>query len=265
MKKVIVMLAVLALATSLVVAEEIKDPHPGVPTNPDLRLPCGPDDYGYVCSDPCLYEFIDISGSAQYAFDGDDVSMVVPLDMPFMLYGTTYNQLVMSSNGYISTDPTDSGGDLTNDCPLPDDPSTGGGGRIYVLHDDLDLEPGFGMGYAQYFEVCPRPGRAENEPCTIFMWDNVAHYPGGATAPNWDMEALFYHVTGDIAFQIGAGNPELGASSTTGLMDELYIWALNITCDTADSVPDNACWFILSPDAVGNEAMSFGALKDTYK
>ena len=264
MKNAIALFAILALAASLVVAEEIKDPHPGVPTNPDLRLPCGPDDYGYVCADPCLFEFIDISGTAPFSFNGDDVAMSVPLTMPFMFYGTTYNEIKMSSNGYLSTDPTDTGGDLSNDCPLPVDPSTGGGARIYPLHDDLDLEPGYGMGYAEYFEICPRPGRAENEPCTIFMWDDVSHYPGSATARKWDMEAILYHVTGDIAFQIGAGNPEMGSSSTTGLQDELYIWALNITCNTAD-VPDDACWFILNPDAVGNETMSFGALKDTYR
>jgi len=198
----LVFVAILVLSASLVVAEEIKDPSPGIATNPQLRLPCGPDEYGYACSDPCLFEFIDISATGEMILEGDDVSALVVLDMPFMFYGTTYNELVFSSNGYISTDPTDSGGDLSNDCPLPASPSTGGGGRIYPLHDDLDLEVGYGQGFKEYFMVCPRPGRVE-EPCTIFMWDDVSHYPGGPDAILWDMEVILYHMSGDIAFQIG--------------------------------------------------------------
>ncbi len=258
--------ALLALCAGIVLATEVKDPNPPVPENPSLRLPCGPDDYGYVCADPCLYEFIDISGTGEFILEGDDVSSgPLVLDMPFSFYGTVYNELVFASNGYISTDPTDSGGDLSPDCPLPATPSTGGGARIYPVHDDLDLEAGIGQGFKQFFMVCPRPGRVENEPCTIFMWDDIAHYPGSTTAPTWDMEVILYHVTGDIAFQIGAGNPELGSGSTTGLMDENYIWALNIACDTANSVPDDACWFILNPDAVPTENMSFGTLKTLYR
>jgi hypothetical protein len=147
----------------------------------------GPDTFGYTWIDslePAGPVFVghDISATGTFTHDGDDTSSgPVTLAVPVDFYGTIYTQLVIASNGYISTDLSDTGGDLSNDCPLPASPSTGGGGRFYVVHDDLDLEPGIGSGYYEYFASCPRAAdRGPNTGCSIFMWDDVSHYPVAA-------------------------------------------------------------------------------------
>jgi hypothetical protein len=212
------------------------------------------DTFGYRSTDSTealapTFDFIDISATAPIMFDGDDTSSgAITLGNPFRFYGQLYTELVMASNGYISTDTTDAGPDLSNDCPLPTTPSTGGGGRIYPLHDDLDLEAGIGTGYYEYFDVCPRPNDLSCDMgCSIFMWDDVAHFPGGSSA-EFDFEAILYD-NGHIVFQYGSGNTEMGSGSTTGIMDETFSFGLTHACDTAASIPDNfVVWIFLDQD-----------------
>ena len=75
----------------------------------------------------------------------------------------------------------------------------GSGDRIMVNHDDLDLELGIGEAFYQYFAACPRPldGGCSTVGCSVFMWDDVAHFPGGGMAPVWD-QWVFLYDTGDI-------------------------------------------------------------------
>ncbi|MCG8405370.1 MAG: thrombospondin type 3 repeat-containing protein [Phycisphaerales bacterium] len=226
------------------------------------RATAGPDGFGYKSIDSLeaggpLFDFIDISATGQAVVVGDDTSSSapgmgfesgIPLPTPFTLYGVTYTELSMSANGYISTDGLDTGGDLSNDCPIPaalSSPAGSTGARIYALHDDLDLEVGIGVGYYEYFEVCPRVNEIGCDMgCHVFMWDEVAHYPGGGAALTWDMEAILYD-NGDIVFQFGAGNPETGNGSTTGIQSEHVgdnltppEFGLTHACDTQDTVPD---------------------------
>lgn len=256
-----VLLLLASTATPAVLeAQEIKDPNPpqgsGGPLPDDTG---GPDAFGYTYADDAEPTctgggFVDISATGMQVVVGDDVSSgpVALGGDTFNFYGTDFTSLVMASNGYISTDPTDTGPDLSNDCPLPAPPSTGGGARMYPLHDDLDLEAGFGEGYFQYFATCPRPNdRCQaGEACSIFQWDDVAHFPGGAAAPTWDIQVILYHDTNDFVYIIGAGNPELGSGSTTGIQDfPPPTTALVYACNTAASVPDDTsiCWFHPNP------------------
>ncbi len=207
----------------------------------------GPDAFGYTWADQAEatvnYNFIDISATGTQIFNGDDVSSGgIALNAPFYFFGSVYNQLNMASNGYISTEPADAGPDLSNDCPLPSIPSTGGGARLYPLHDDL-----VSTGYVQYFSPCPRTSdRNPGEACTVFMWDDVTHYGGGGGP--WDMEAILYHQSSDFVFQIGPGNPEHGSGSTTGIQNTPPPTdGLTYACNTADSVPDNTAVSFYNP------------------
>lgn len=255
------------LALLLVVpafAQEVKDPNPavGVPGEaPDATG--GPDGFGYTYADQasgCAYNFIDISATGTFVVDGDDTSGTVSLSAPFDFYGTPFTALQMAANGYISTDTTDTGPDLSNDCPIPAAPSTGGGARMYPLHDDLDLESGIGEGVAQYFPVCPRPSDrcAANEDCTIIQWDDVAQFPGGAAAPTWDMQVILYHQTNDFVYQIGPGNPETGSGSTTGIQDfPPPTTALSYACNTAGSVPNDTAICFAHPNPLPAECLPY--------
>lgn len=241
------------------IAQEVKDPAPavGVPgDSPDATG--GPDAFGYTYADQasgCAYNFIDISTTGTFIFNGDDAAGTVGLSAPFDFYGTAFNALQMAANGYVTTDLADTGPDLSNDCPIPAVPSTPGGtagARMYPLHDDLDLEAGIGNAYAEYFAQCPRPSdrcTLTAEDCTILQWDNVAHFPGGAAAPTWDFQVILYHQTNDFVYQIGPGNPEVGSGSTTGIQDfSPPTTGLSYACNVAASVPDNTAVCFAHPN-----------------
>ncbi len=236
---------VLLLAGSAVTsAQEVKDPKPptgAVSLQP--RTTGGPDSFGYTFADGAeascaATSLIDISGTGANITSGDDAaSTPQALSAPFSFYGTAVTQLVMATNGYLSTDPTDTGPDLSNDCPLPAPPSTGGGARIYPLHDDFITAAGF----IQYFASCPRQSDrcSTNEDCTVFMWDDVEHFGGGGEL--WDFEAILYHDTNDIVYLLGAGNPETGSGSTTGIQNfPPPTIGLTYACNVGGSVGSSA-------------------------
>lgn len=209
-----------------------------------------------------VHTFIDVSGTGTLVVQGNNNSSInsainAPIDLavPFTFYGTTYNQLVMTSEGYLSTDPTDSGGDVSNDCPLPVSPSTGGGARIYALHDNLNLSAS--GGYYEYFDECPRAADSgPNGGCHVFMWEGADHAGGGVD--DFDFEAILYD-TGEIVFQYGGLNPELGSGSTTGIQNESATVATTYACNQLGSINDGlAIRFLIDndydlvPDSVDN-------------
>ncbi len=236
-----VAIASLAFMPMFAESQEFKDPNPptGGQSGTLARSVGGPDAFGYTFADGneagVTFDWIDITGTGTPLGGGDDSGYPVTLGASFNLYGTDYTDMAMASNGYLSTDPTDAGPDLSNDCPLPATPSTGGGGRIYPLHDDLIATEM----YYEYFAVCPRQNERCGQPedCSIFFWDDTDHFGG---ADSWQMEVILYHQTNDIVAQIGPGNSETGTGSTTGIQDDGATIGLTYACDTAGSVPDDS-------------------------
>jgi len=92
---------------------------------------------------PGGYNFVDISGTGtSLSFidpnpndtvpaNDDGATAAISLPEAFPFYGQSYDQVVMSSNGYLSLDTNETGDDYDNDCPLPQTPNRGGNlGRI---------------------------------------------------------------------------------------------------------------------------------------
>ena len=224
-------------------------PFPGSPSVCN-RLP----DYDV---NQCAFDFVDISASGTQILDSGiaSSSALVPVN-PFRFYGTTYDELVILSSGYISTDLANV--DLTNDWPLPAVPDFGSGARLYVLHDLFQL---VGKGYTEHFATCPRTGDVDaGEDCTIFMWDDVSHFSGGGET--WDMEAVLYHDSGEVVFQIGAGNPEHGANSTTGIQNEDASIGHGYAGNTANSIPDETAVCFTTPVFPSNLDIDQGLIAD---
>jgi hypothetical protein len=113
---------------------------------------------------------------------------------------------------------------------------------MYVLHDDMEADqlPESGV-YYEYFAVCPRPHDGGGDMgCSIFLWKGANHYP---SSTHFDYEALLYD-NGHMVFQMGAGNPEQGSGSTTGIQDPTRTHGLAYACNEGGSIPDNrAVWF----------------------
>lgn len=241
MRKLVAIFVVILIPCALFagVGLEVKDPQPAVGNDgPMPRAAGGPDAFGYVWHDQSeadvSYSWIEISATGTNLGTGDDSGFVQALDVPFDFYGTSYGNLVAATNGYISTDVTDTGPDLSNDCPLPATPSTGGGARIYPLQDDLIVDGGI---YYEYFSTCPRADNNGATPsCMVFQWHDARHYGGTVL---FDFEVVLYDGSFEVAVQTGAGNPEAGSGSTTGIQNDGATIGLSYACDTADSVPDN--------------------------
>jgi len=207
----------------------------------------GPDAFGYTATDTCSTQFVDVTATGLNVISGDDDGAPTTLGAAFNFYGTMYTDLALTTNGYITTDLTDDGPDLSNDCPLPVTPSTGGGARIYPMHDDLVTNGGV---YYEYFPVCPRPSDnfpTQNIGCHVVQWDDVVHF-GSAEA--FSFEAILYDLSWEIVFVHDSNNPEIGSGSTTGIQNDGATVGLTYACDTAGSIPASSaqCFSHPNPD-----------------
>jgi len=194
------------------------------------------------------FEWIDISESGRRILlpdSGDKANL--KLNPPLVLYGNSHPEVVVSRNGYISSDPTDPGGDETNDCPFPGAVSSGGGARIAALHDNLEIDPAGGGIYHQYFPVSPHSWAGCG--VHVIQWENMRHV--GSTETFDFQVLLFDHF--DIVMQFGPGNTEQGSNSSTGIQNlaaslgNAAAVGLKIACDFSGGVSDNYALAILPP------------------
>ncbi len=254
-------LALAAAATSPTFAQ------PARPTSPNGRT----DGFGYTVYDQssgqCTFQLVDIASSGTPVVllapdalpgdpaPGDDGGAVIALALPFELYGQSTSQLVMSSNGYLAAAATlgaEDGRDFSNDAPIPavpgyvpfasGSPANTSGARLAVYHDDL-LARVTSSAQSQFFASCPRASEAlGNEPCTVVQWTawGLAQTPDSLT-----FQALLYHSSMQVAFQIGAGDGTAGAGATVGIQDAGALEGLQYAANQAGGVPGGtaACFF----------------------
>ena len=201
-------------------------------------------DGGYDAADEtasgCRYSAVDISGSGQQldmVGGNDDGAAVVQLGgYGLSLFGDRVGQVAMSTNGYLSLDATDDGGDWSNDCPLPARPNLGSlsGSRIMALHDDLVIDDA----YYQYFDTCPRsPDGGGSDACHVFQWSGAGFFVSNqAPDGDFDVVALVYVGSGDIVYQYSGDNPRAGASGTIAVQSGGQESAATYSCsiDTGD-------------------------------
>ena len=217
-------------------------------------IDCGagpPDNYTIA---PYTFSYTDITATGVKVADGDDNTSIdsgingpINLGAPFTMYGVTYTQLTAGTNGYITNDLADTGGDLTNDCPLPSNlstPSNGPGMRIYPLHDDLDSDPSadpLAGVYYQYFPVAPytSPSGATTG-ASIFQWI-TDHFNAGGPA-EIDFQAVLFD-NGEIVFLYNLAGSETGSNSTTGIQSEgpgTPMLGTTVTCNTGGTITDGS-------------------------
>jgi len=187
----------------------------------------------------CGYNFVDISGTGtSLSFidpnpndtvpaNDDGATAAISLPEAFPFYGQSYDQVVMSSNGYLSLDTNETGDDYDNDCPLPQTPNRGGNlGRIMPMHDNLIVNGG---AWYQHFAPCPRPAETgANLSCDVFQWDDVASVAD--TEASMKFQAILYPHTGQWVFQYatdGSNNASVALMSPTA--NDAISWACNDT------------------------------------
>ena len=196
--------------------------------------PFGPDEYGYYCYDNTdmeytaspVYSYVDISGIGDqinlpdYGNEQDATARIfLPFD--FQLYGEVFDQIAVSSNGWIGAGDESNHTDFRN-YPIP----TAFGptyGMLCPYWDDLVM--GSGHVYSYYDEENNR---------FIVEWHNVDHMSGGSQPHTF--EAIIYDPahyptpTGDseIEFLYQAVTPTAGSGTdnpyfTTGIMSNDHL------------------------------------------
>ena len=184
--------------------------------------------------------FFDISGSAPLLVSGDDVSATaIPLGFDFPLYGTSYSALTFATNGYISTDPTDTGPDLSNDSALPTVPSTGGGSRIYAHHDDTEANI-----YGDFYAADANPLGVD---AYVAQFD-ACHF---SCDPNvFDIQYnVFLLRDGTVVMAHNLAGPENGSGATVGLQNEAADDGVAYFANEAGALVDGQTVLILPRDS----------------
>lgn len=241
-----------------------------VPTAGDgtAKATGGPDGFGYTFSDSdegdCAYDFQDISNGTPLSFVAsssgfpalDDGGAAVTLGNGFPFYGEVLSDVVMSTNGYLSTNSNDSGGDWANQCgafpPVFEFP-----GRINPLHDDLIIEEGF----YQYFANCPRlSDSSEAMGCSIFQWDDATYF-GVNEPPFFDFQAILYD-NGELVYQHGANDPFLGSGATIGTLNQAADDGIEYACNVTNAMPDDHAVCIRPPMPTNDNIVILNPVQD---
>ena len=244
-------------------------------SSPFAKALAGFDDFGNFWGDEEQYslldfEWVDVSESGRSLLYNDEaIKANLKLNPPLVLYGESHAEVGVSVNGYITTDPGFNGSDETNACPFPGEVSFGGGARIAVLHDHLEVHPDGGGIYHQYFPVSPHSWKTCG--VHVIQWENVRHV---GTTGSFDFQVLLFD-NFEIVMQYGPGNAEAGSGSSTGIQNlaaslgEVGAIGMKVACNFAGGIPENYVLAMQPPrDVVTNlldplvGAPPFGSLRE---
>ncbi|KPI33045.1 peptidase S8 and S53 subtilisin kexin sedolisin [Actinobacteria bacterium OV450] len=129
-----------------------------------LTLPERTDTYGYACSTPGGHPYA--AGDRQLALTGDNTTERVDLPFPVPLYGKTYGQAWIGTNGTVSFGGNNTG-DINGDLPSTATPNA----ALYPFWDDLVVGAA-GSGSGVFTAVT---GAAPHRTYVI-EWRDVAHW-----------------------------------------------------------------------------------------
>lgn len=191
------------------------------------------------------FQFVDIASGAEAvpalaiddSDDGRTVSTIALGGSGVLLYGQRYTQAVMSTNGYVSFDPNETGEDFTNSC----DGAFGGGGvgpQLRPLHNDLVVNTGGGLRY-KFFATCPRArDRGANEACHVFQWTAMGNFVTGGAEGNFEFQTVAY-AGGEVAYQYRSADSLQGGGATIGSINADGSAYFNDYCNSAGAVAGN--------------------------
>lgn len=182
------------LDTDIFVAADANTPHDFFVPDDPIFSPTPPDNYGYVIYDmndiggpPYVWNSISGVGTPMTLSDDSYGTVTVPFD--FGYYGTTYNQLSVASNGYVT--PGGTGYTTYFNGPIPDVNTPNG--SVYAHWDDLN--PSAGGTVYTYFDAATHS--------FIVEFAAVSYYGGGGTVTMQVVvrDPAFYPTqTGDASF-----------------------------------------------------------------
>ncbi len=217
------------------------------------------DSFGYralssASSSDCDYQAVDMSGATLLtptsSDDGYVANLAVGGGAGFQFYDSTISTLMLSTNGYLTTNPADGGNDWRGVCGV-DSHAGVVDGRIQVLHDDLVIQSGGSVRH-QHFATCPRASDAgsASQGCTVFEWRNMGRYvQGGSPTGNAVFQAILYDSSYEIVYQYLTADSGNGGSASIGLQKPDETVRLNYACDAANAAPSGTAVCLFHPSA----------------
>lgn len=188
-------------------------------TGPAVALCPGPDQYGYRCEPGASFAYIDATeDTSLYADDG---TVVVDLPFAFTFYGSSYQQVALSSNGNLQF--TTENAAFANAC-LDQGPAAGMGELIAPYWDDLDLTL-FG-----YLETAVS-GTAGSR-IFVIEWDDIPSFENSDDRVTFEVQ--LFEGSSDIVFlyqDVTRTQGDNGRSATIGLQSEARGNSLQYGCD----------------------------------
>ena len=224
------------------------------------------DSFGYkaltsATSTACRYQAVDMSAAAPLTLTrgphvgggttANDEGFVAGLSVggaqPFRFYDQNFSTLLMSTNGYLSTNAAEGGDDYAALCGVDDNDSIDG--RLQVLHDDLIVQANGSLKH-RHFATCPRPsdvGNA-NQGCTVFEWRDLGRFGNGGEG-NAVFQAVLYDESFEIVYQYINADPTAGANAVIGLQNPQETIRFNYACDAANAAPSGLANCFFHPSA----------------
>lgn len=138
--------------------------------------------------DPITFAPLPSSSPNVVTLGDDQFSGVLPIGFDFTFFCNTYNQFVISSNGYITFDLANAGNfanTYNQAIPSPTAPND------VIALAAADLDPaGLGAGTIEYFTVGTAPNRI-----LVVNFIGVPHWPGPSVNDDITVQALLYEGT----------------------------------------------------------------------
>jgi lysyl endopeptidase len=220
----------------------------------------GPDGFGYTYADQndgglCPFQFLDISDGARlavtpsgsFAANDDGRAGPISLSFPFDFYGQAVTQIVMSTNGYLSTSTAETGGQFQVNCNGAQSQGSVGG-RIDPLQFDWLYNTGFsdrGL-FHRFYSVCPRPPQVgpASVGCHVFQWNGMEAFDGNP-AGRFDFQAILYQGSHQIVFQYRSSDPEQGRRAHVTIQNAANTQRLPYSCNQAGRIGPvrSVCYF----------------------
>lgn len=173
----------------------------------------------------------------------------------FSFYGQSVSQAVMSTNGYLSFDSQETGGDFSPACTA--DYSQGAvGPQLRPYFDDLVI-PGSGASPAsgaglryRYFSSCPRSAEVGGpQGCHVFSWTRMQRYNLAVAVGDFDFQAIAYESSGQISYQYRTASDDAGAEATIGIANASGSETFNLSCQAGSPAPANSAVCLFDPSA----------------
>ena len=188
-------------------------------TGPALALCPGPDQYGYRCEPGAVFTYIDATNDT--FLYSDDGIVVVDLPFPFTFYGSSYQEVALSSNGTMQF--TTENATFINEC-LDQGPVSGMGELIAPYWDDLDLTL---IGFLETAVTGTAGSRI-----FVIEWDDIPSYANPDDRVTFEVQ--LFEGSNDIVFlyqDITRAQDNNGRSATIGLQSEVRGNTLQYGCN----------------------------------